>query len=194
MGREAFRFQKNSFTLGGVDVHAANDEHVIRTSCEAFQAGKGTPAGAGGATQAGDVAGAVTQQGDALLCQGGKHQFTAFTFRQYFSGIRVNDFRQEVVFLYMQPVASRGAFHCHPRAHDFRKPVDVNSSDAHFLFHIAAHFFRPGFGSEHAHTQRQFPEVNALFDSRVVQVQGVRRCTANAGGTEVADQLGLAFG
>ena len=59
----------------GIDVDAADDQHVVGAPGDAADAAVGSAAGAGLGNDGGDVARAVAQQGHGLAAEGGQHQF-----------------------------------------------------------------------------------------------------------------------
>ena len=141
--------------------------------------------------QAGDVARAVADHRLGFLGQRGDDQLAGFTRFDGFQGLGIDDLAQEMVFLEVRPVLGLGALDADARAHDLGQAVDVDGLDAHLEFDVATHLVGPGLGPEHADPERQFLEIDAGFERRLVEHEAVGRRAAKDRGPEVAQQHGL---
>ncbi len=113
----------------------------------------GSATGAGGVTDAGDIAGAVTDQRYALLGNGGNDQLTLFAFSNRFAGLRIDDLGNEVVFPDMQTMLFLNALNGHTGPHDLGQAVDINGIQPQIGFNLSPHRFRPGLGAKDADPQ-----------------------------------------
>ena len=101
MCRGAAHLQKRRLDLGREHVHAADDQHVVASAREPGDPGRGPAALTGAAVHAGQILGAVADQGNSLLGQGGDHQLSGDAVRHGPESLPVHDFRQEMVLVDM---------------------------------------------------------------------------------------------
>lgn len=73
----AVNTQQHFLNLRREDIDAADDEHIIGTAFNLGHARSGTATGAGGVVEVGNILGAVTDQRQCLLGDGGDNQFAA---------------------------------------------------------------------------------------------------------------------
>ena len=193
-GGEGFRAHQDGFHLGGEDIDAADDEHVIGAPGDPVHAHMGPSALAGLGGEHRDIPGAVAQDGEGFLGQGGEHQFPFLAVGQGQAAVLIDAFHQEVVFPHMQALAGDIAFDGDAGAHHFGQAVDVDGIDAETGLDFIAHFLAPGLGAEDAHPQRQLADVDAELFGFFGDVEGVGGSTAKAVHREILHQHDLLVG
>ena len=77
------RHEQHRLHLAGEDVHAADDEHVVGPARDPVHAGVGPAADARLGVEAGDVAGAVADEREGFLGEGGDDQFAHLALGQH---------------------------------------------------------------------------------------------------------------
>jgi hypothetical protein len=103
--RGALDPQQRLLDLGGEDVDAADDQHVVGAPGDAAHACRASPAGTGLAVEAGDVAGAIADQRHRLAGERGDHQLAGLAFRDRLERLRVQTLDQEMILLDVHPGA-----------------------------------------------------------------------------------------
>ena len=107
------------------------------------------PQGQGSGRSRVEIAGAVADDREGLLGEGGDDQFADLARGHRFQGLRIEDLDQEMILVDMQAVAFP-AFTGHARSHDLGQPVVVGGDDAEPFVDLPAHRLGPGFGAEQA--------------------------------------------
>ena len=194
MGLDPLDAHEHVFHLRREDVHAADDEHVVGAAGDLVHAHQGAAAAAGLEEQPGDVLGAVADEREGLLGQGGEHQFAGLAAGQRFQGLRVDHLGQEVVLENVHAALRVEAFHAHARADDLGQAVDVQRLDTQLALHLLAHVLAPRLGPVDAHPQFEIVRGDAGVAHGVGQVEGVGRGGHEHGGAEVAHDGHLAPG
>ena len=188
--RQLRHLQNQLFDLGGEDVHAADDQHVVRAARDLADAAHRAR---GGRQQAGQVARAVADDGQRLLRQRGEDQFTLLAIRQHFARFRIDDLGVEMIFPDDGSVLAFDAFRRHARPHYFGQAIDVDGVDAGARFDFRTHGVRPRLGAEDAHLQRRFSRIETLAREFLDDVEHVRRRDHDDRWLEILDQLHLLF-
>ena len=183
--------QQHLLDLGGEDVHAADDQHVVAAPGDLVDA---PHRAAGAGQQAGEVAGAVADHRHRLLGERGEHQLAAFAVGQHLSGDRVDDLGVEVVFPDVRAVLVADELAGHARAHDLGQAIHVDRVDAQHALDLGAHLVGPRLGAEHAQPQRGRGRVEPHALHRVGQRQHVGRRGHDHRGAELLDELDLLLG
>ena len=122
MGREARLVRERRFHLRREEVGAADDEHVVAPALDALDAAHG-PGGAG--HEAGQVAGAVADDGHRFLGERGEDELAFGAVGEHFAGFRIDHFGQEMVFPERQAVLGLRAFLRDAGPQHFGEAVDV---------------------------------------------------------------------
>ena len=120
------------------------------------------PQGQGEKSRDGDVPGPVADHGESLFIQSGEHKLPFGAGRKGLQGLRIDDFRDEMVLVNMQAVLAF-AFRGNPRPHDFTHAVVVGRADEEAFFDFFAHGFRPRFPAEEPELQRERFGVDPLL-------------------------------
>ncbi|GAF26231.1 acyl-CoA synthetases (AMP-forming)/AMP-acid ligases II [Moorella thermoacetica Y72] len=185
--------QEDALHLGGEDIDPADDEHVVGTTGEAGYPRVGAAAGTGSGDQAGDIPGAVTDDRQGFLGEGGNHQFAPLARGQLLPGHRIDNFNQKVVGKDMETVFLL-ALNPHPGADNLAQAVDVDGADAQALLDLLAHAFRPGFGTEDPAAELYFLGFDPHLRHYFRDMQGIGRSTGQDGATIVLHDHYLALG
>ena len=181
--------QQHFLDLRGEDVHAADDEHIVGAAHGLGHADVGPAAGTGGPIQHADVAGAVAQQGEGLLGDGGEDQLALGAVGQDLAGVGVDDLGDEVVLTEVHAVLL-GALVGDAGAGKLGQAINIIGLDAQLALDVAAHLLRPGLGTEDAGLELDLIPQAALVDA-LGQESGVRGGAAEDGGAEVTHELDL---
>ena len=182
--------EEHRLDLAGEYVDAPDDHHIVAAAHGLGHAHEVAPAGALLPAQDADVPGAVAQERECLLVQGGEDQLALGAFRQHFPGLRVDDLRIEMVLIDVHAVLLL-ALEGHARPAGFREAVDVIGLDAQALLDAAAHLLRPGFRPEDADAQLVVLRLVALLRQGLPDVGGIGGGTADDGGVQVHHELDL---
>jgi len=96
--REIAVIPDNSFDITGKDIDAFYNHHVVQSAVNPVQTQMRPPtiAWLGGIRD--DVAGAETDQGTGDFFQRSQDQFPAFSFRNFFTGVWIDNFREDMIF------------------------------------------------------------------------------------------------
>src|SRR5579875_756257 len=90
---------------GGIDIHSAHDEHIVSSPKHAAgQAKEAAPAATGIAAISDKIAGAIAQSWIAPTSQVCQDQLAHFTRLNRLAGRRVDNFRDKLAFVDMNPV------------------------------------------------------------------------------------------
>ena len=162
-----FNTDQDRLDLRRKDIDAANDQHVVGAAAHTCDAGMGPAADARFIGYAGNIPGAVTDQGNTLLGDGCNDQFTAFTLSQALTGFGIYDLRDEVVLPDMQTLFGLDALDCHAWSHDLRQSVDIYGCQVKLFLDLITHGFRPRFGTEDPDPQLQGAEVHSFLMGRL---------------------------
>ena len=176
---DAVDVEQSRFDLGREHVDALDDEHVIGTSLEALDAGHGAAAFAFLILETGDVSRPVTDEGLALFGETGDDEFAFGALRKLLAGLRVDDFRQEVVFPDVEAsveIAVRGD----AGTGDLRQAVNVVGFDVETSLDLLAHLVGPGFGAVDGAFQRDLIDAAGRLEF-FRDVQQIGRRTADDG-------------
>src|SRR2546427_10282394 len=98
-------FRSRRLHLGGIEVHALDDQHIVRAPLHPGHPYRGPATGAWGVGERRDVARAVADEGQRALGQRREHELPFPARSQDLVGRGVDDLRQEVVVLDVEPVA-----------------------------------------------------------------------------------------
>src|SRR5207245_8947850 len=129
----------------------------------------------------GGAAGAVADEQQRQLGQGREHERPLPPRSQNLRRHGVDDLRQEVVVLDVEPRADL-ALAGDARADDLREPVYVVGTAAERTLERGPHAFRPRLGAEQAVTEPERARVPALHGEPLGDVEDERGRTAYAGG------------
>ena len=133
-------------------VHAADDQHVVRAAGDLLDAPH-RPRGR--RQQARQVARAIADHRQRFLGERREDQFALLAFRQHLAGLRIDDLRIEVVLPDRQPVLGLDALLRDPGTDDLRQAVDVDRVERGLRLDRVAHRRRPRLGAEDADLQRR---------------------------------------
>ena len=149
--RQTRLLQHDFFNLGGENIHAPDDQHIVAAPNNLAHAPK--CAGSRG-QQASQVAGAVAHHGQSLFAQRGKHQFSLAAVGQHLAAQGVDHLGVEVVLPNHRSVLGFDAFARHARPHHLGQAVDVHRVEAGPGLDIAAHRLGPGFSTKNTDFER----------------------------------------
>jgi len=90
--------------LAGINVHAPENDHIVRSSPDVSVPGNGPAAGARPGNDPGQIAGAVADERACLLAQAGDDEFAHLAVRHWFQRAGINDFMIEKIAPVVQPV------------------------------------------------------------------------------------------
>src|SRR5262249_46355585 len=125
VGGDLAAAEEDALDLGGVEVDAADDHHVVVAAADAAHLDGGATAETGAGFEGGDVAGAVADEGEGFLGQGGEDELAFLTGGKGLAGFGIDDLGEEVVFLDVRPSPALGAFGGDARSDDLRETVHV---------------------------------------------------------------------
>ena len=106
--------------LGGKDIDAADDQHVVGAAGDPFHPHVGATAAAGRGVEHRYIAGAVADDREGFLGQRGEDDFTGFAVRQRLTGMDIDRFDQEMILENVQTLFRFEAFDGDAGADDFR--------------------------------------------------------------------------
>ena len=150
-----------------------------------------TAAGAFPGQEAGQVAGAVAQDGHALTAQAGHDQFADLAVGHGLAGLGIHDLGQVRVFPDVQAVLVL-ALKGHARAVHLGEAVGVVGLHVEKLFDAAPEFHRIGLGPHHGDAQGEVARVLAHIAQMFAKDERVGRQDVGDRGPEVLGQLDLA--
>ncbi len=191
---ETGKIDEDGLDLRGIDVDAADDQHVVVTSGHAHEPHVGAAACARLVVEPGDVPRAIAHERQRVLRQRGDHQLAGLADRHRLERVRIDDLEQEMILPAVQARLLDVTFAGDARAHHFRKAVNVHRRDAELILERAAHRFAPRLGPEYADAQRQLPQIDAHCAGDLGDVERIRRGRAQHIGREVAQQHHLPLG
>src|SRR6266487_6852440 len=142
--------EQDRLDLARVDVDAPDDQHVVGATDHLRHADEGPAAGTWARIDSGDIAGPVAQDRHGLPGQRGEDQLAKGPWRQRRAGGGVDNLREEVVFVDVQPALRLDAFAGDAGADDLREPVDVERLQAEQRLDLDAHRLGPWLGTEDA--------------------------------------------
>ena len=121
---------------------------------------------------AGQILGAVTDKRQSLLGQGGDDQFAFHAVPQWFQGLLVHDFRQEMVLMDVKSPVEL-AVRRHTRPHDFAQTIDIVGMDSQLMLNLGPHPVSPWLGPVDGRLQLNLvPYPHLLNGFRDVQQVG----------------------
>ena len=150
MRRQVFKLEDLLFQLRGEDVNPADNQHIVAASADAIHAAHGPR---GSRQQARQIAGTIADHRQRLFGQRGKQQFTMLAIFQRRTVVRVDDFREEVVFPDSRAVNGFQTLHRYARSHDFRQTVNIQGGDPQPALDFRAHRQRPRLSAKDADPQ-----------------------------------------
>ena len=152
----------------------------------------GPSAGTGLRIQNTDIFGAVAQERECLLVDRGENQLSLFAVGEDFTGLGIDDLRDEVVFIDVHAVLA-GTLKSHAGTGDLGESVDVISLDPELVLDVMAHFLGPGFCAENTGFELDLVAHAALSD-RLGKIGSIRRRAAQDSGAQICHKLELAVG
>src|SRR6266576_1718984 len=155
--------EQDALDLGGIQVDAADDEHVVAASAHRAHPGQRAPARARLQRERRDVAGAVAQQRQRLLRERGEHQFAVASGWQRRTGDGVDDLDEEVVLVDVETVARLRALGRYAGSHDLRQSIDVERDQAQLALELFAHRLGPRLRAEHPDLEGELAGIDALL-------------------------------
>ena len=191
VGRVAL-LQQDGLDLRREDVDALDDQHVVAAASRLAHLDVRAPAGAFFAAQHADIARAVAQQREGLLCDGREDQLALHALRQDLTGVGIDDLGDKMVLIDVH-AGLRAAFIGHTRAGQLREAVDIIDLDAEALLDILPHLLAPCFRAENTGLQMDPVLQTALVDG-FCQIGGVGRCAAEDRRAEILHELQLPVG
>ncbi len=184
--RQPRKADQHGLHLRRIDVHPADDEHVVIATGDAHDANVTAPARTRFVAQPSDIARPIANHRQRFLGERGDDQLAGFADRQRLQGLGIDDFEDEMVFPTVQAGLRHVAFAGDAGPHDFRQAVDVDRLEAQPLLKIAAHRVAPRFGAEEPDPQRRMPQIDPLFQRNLGDVERVGRRGAQHVRPEVA--------
>ena len=136
----------------------------------------GPAAGTGGPIQHADVAGAIAQQGEGLLGDGGEDQLALGAVGQDLAGVGVDDLGDEVVLIDVHAVLL-GALVGDAGAGKLGQAINIIGLDAQLALDVAAHLLGPGLGAEDAGLELDLIPQAALVDALGQDKRRKRGCS-----------------
>ena len=97
----------------------------------------------------------VTEQWHTLFGEVGKHQFARLSRLNRLQSIRIDNFREIMVFIQVSAVLTF-ALVTDTRSGNLTQPINIVCFDSQFLFNFMTHIFRPGFRTERTDFQLKF--------------------------------------
>jgi len=170
VGRQLVDGEQGPLDLGGIEVDALDDEHVIRTPLDARHSRRGAAAAARLEAQGRDVAGTVTNERHRPLGQRGEDELPFPAGRQHGARNRIDDLREEVIVGDVEAVA-RLALAGDAGPDDLRQTIDVERADAERPLERDPDAVGPGLGAEQSDAEPELARLPALFGQGLGQVQ-----------------------
>ena len=180
--------------MRGVEVHAAHDEHVVAPAAQAGDAGHRAPARARLLGDRADVAGAVAQQRQRLLGQGGEDQLALLAGPDGLAGGRFDDLHQEVVLLHVQAGAHGQALGRDAGPAHLREAVEVHGGQAELTIDLGTHRLGPRLAAEEADLELERRGIDPGVLDRLGDDERVGRRRDERLAAEVREQHRLARG
>ncbi len=194
VGGKLLELHQDGLDLDGEDVDTLEDDHVVAAAFHAVQPDVMTSAGTFAREDAGQVTGTIAQQRHGLALERGQHQFTDFSVRNGFEGVRIHNLHNVVVFPNVHAVLL-GTFEGDTGTAHLRHAEGVVRLHAQHLFDALACILGVRFGSDHQGAEPGVPAgIDALFAHHLIQAGGVRGDGMYHGGAEVREELQLAQG
>ena len=173
--RQSFSLHQNRFDLTREDVDAANDQHVVSASSDSLHTNVSAATATGRRIEGGYIAGAIANDREGFLGQGGNDDFAGFAIGNWLTGVHVHRFDQEVIFKDVQTMLGLDALDANAGADDFRQAININGVNAEPRFQLITHLLGPRFCAENANLERQLPQIHIHVFSGFGQVQRVGR-------------------
>ena len=134
----------------------------------------------------------VTEQWHTLFGEVGKHQFARLSRFNRLQSIRIDNFREIMVFIQVSAVLTF-ALVTDTRSGNFTQPINIVCFYSQFLFNFMTHIFRPGFRTERTDFQLKFfTWQTGIFDC-ICQVERIRRGATKHCRSEIMHQGNLFF-
>ncbi len=112
--------------MGGEHIYAANDEHIVTATLDSPHTNDGPPALAWFRIQNRDIAGSIADDWKCLLGDGGKDQLAWSTVGQDLFSIRIDNFRNKMVFEDVEPILGLNAFHRNSGTYNFTEAINIH--------------------------------------------------------------------
>jgi len=171
VGLRTFDAEQDGLDLRGEDVHAADDQHVIRSAADAFHTADRAAAGTLVAYSREMSRVRKRMTGHPLLRDRRQDQFAFLAVAlDGFQSLGVNDLGIEMVLKDME-AAVRLTFGGDAGADDLGQAVDIKRGHAHPLARSSPHFLRPRLGSEDALFELRLSEVETHLRGHFDQVR-----------------------
>ena len=194
VGSQLLELHQDGLDLDREDVDALEDDHVVAAALHAIQPDVMTATGAFSGQDAGQVTGTIAQQRHGLALERGQHQFTDFSVRNGFEGVRIHNLHNVVVFPNVHAVLL-GTFEGDTGTAHLRHAEGVVRLHAQHLFDALARILGVRLGTDHEGAESGVPAgIDALFTHDLIQAGGVRRDGVHHGGAEVREELQLTQG
>jgi len=185
VGLYALHLEEDVLDLGGEDVDAVDDDHVVDPPGDAAHPRQLPAAGTIAFHDSRDVARPVADEGEALLRDRREDELALLAGGQGLRGLRVDDLHDEVVLADVEAVPL-GAFEGDAGAHELGEAVVVVGLEMQAALDLVAHRLAPALGAEEPRTQAQLLGVDALVPQVGGDVEGVARGPDEGGGLVVA--------
>src|ERR1700694_3355465 len=178
--RDVRQADQHSLDLRGIDVHAADDQHVVVTPGDALQAQVRPAAGAALRGGAGDVARAIAEHRQCLLGERRDDELARLALGDRPPAAGVDDLEEKMVLPAVQPVL-RLALDGYARPHDLGQAINVDRLQAKPDLDLAPHGLAPWLGAEQPDLELALLEVGAGALGDLGDVERIRgRCAQHA--------------
>src|SRR5256714_2376975 len=177
--------EQNLFDLGGKDIDASHDKHIVCPPPYALHPDGRSATGAGVVEQGHTITRAVAQEWQGFARQAREDQFAGFAIWETLAALRVYHLRVEVILINMQSLVLR-TLGGHTRANHLGQPIDIERLEAKALLDLAAHAFGPGLCPEEAHAYfHTAARVTPLSGGGLSNDQGIGGGPANGRDPEI---------
>ena len=185
--------QQDGLDLRREDVDPPDDEHIVRAAHGLAHFHVGAAAGTLLPGEHTDVPGAVAQQGEGLLGDGGEHQLPLAPLGEDLAGVGVDDLSDEVVLVDMHTRLGR-ALEGYAGAGQLGQAIDVVGFNPQGVLDVLAHLLRPCLRAEDARLQGDLIRGEAHLLHGLSDVGGVGGGAAQDGGLQILDEHNLPLG
>ena len=152
MAVEATEAGQQLLDLAWKYVFSAHDQHVIGPTLDPKEASIRAATCTGLRGEHSSIPRAVPHHRRGLSTEARQHQLTWLAFLKWRPGVRVHNFRVEVILEDVQAIVP-AAFGCHSGPTQLRQTINVEGFQVEARFDLTPHAIAPGLRPEDAHSQ-----------------------------------------
>ena len=177
-------FKDDRLYLSREYIDTTDNEHIVTTAKNTIHTNQRTSTSTFVIMQGSKILGTVTQQRHTFFGQMGEYKFACLTGSSRFQGIRIDNFREVMVFVKVSTMLTFTLI-TYTGTSNLTQSIDVIGFNAQFFFNLITHILCPGFCTESPYFQFEFFAGQTGIFNGISQIESIRRRTTKYRRTKI---------